>query len=85
MTDNNNGVTRSRRRRRPSSFERAQLAATHENYFTAARLHAEAAERARRSHDYRDVAAASSAYLLMQVARDQFRTARTAARLGGVA
>ncbi len=80
---NHNGVTR--RRRRPSSAERAALAQAHENYFTAQRLHAEAAAKASATRDYRDVALASSAYLVMQMARGQFRAARTAARVRGAA
>lgn len=84
MNTNDTVVTRRTRRRRASS-ERATLAQAHENYYTATRLHAEAAAKASATGDYRDVAAASSAYLVMQIARGQFRDARTAARLAGAA
>lgn len=65
--------------------ERATLAQAHENYWTAQRLHADAAEQAAATGDYRDVETAARAYLLLQIARAQFRAARTAARRVGAA
>lgn len=80
-TTNDIGVTRRTRARAP----KALLAQAHENYLTAERAHYDAAQRASDTRDYRDVAAASSAYLVLQLARGQFREARTAARRAGQA